>query len=340
MFSVILSLLVTSLSILYLQKIAKNFDLVDYPGGRKQHCGNVPLVGGIAIFIGLLTSIPIFIDMNFEFTGILIASFFILTLGVIDDIKGLSARTKLLFQVATTIFLIIFSNIIVLDVGNLFGFGKISLSYFSGTIFTCIAVAGLINSFNMIDGLDGLSGSLILSQLISILILCTILNTQELNIILLTLIGATTSFLLFNFPIRKLSTKKVFLGDAGSMLMGLLICSILIKISQSTAQASAILMVWIVSIPLMDATRLIIFRLMNKQSPFSPNRDHIHHLLLDLGLSQKNTVKVLALSNLFISFIGMSLYIFGVADYILFYLFIVIFGLYLYATRKISKVKY
>ncbi len=261
----------------------KNNFLVDLPDrSRKFHKRPTPLTGGIGILIALLVSGKLYIDLNNltgyvpEFTfQLMLISIPLLGLFLIDDIKGLKPIFRILIQCLLTIYMIFTTNVYIESLGDLFGFGEIKLGVFS-LPFTIFCVVGIMNAFNMIDGINGLcSGCAMLA-----LLLIGFYSGLIYDSMLVLVIGSMIGFILFN--LRMFGKKRgVFLGDSGSNLMGFWVAWCAIYASQNNFyNVEPITMLWFVAIPFLDCIGLIFSRIRRGISWMSPGRDHIHHRLL------------------------------------------------------------
>jgi UDP-GlcNAc:undecaprenyl-phosphate GlcNAc-1-phosphate transferase len=316
--------------------IAVKLGLVDTPNSRKLHMGSVPLVGGLAIFFGVLTSTSIFMLNNQYLNIYLVASALVVFIGVLDDFYDLPVRPRIVAQVIAACFMIYGANISVLNLGDLFGLGVVSLGVFS-SIFTVIAVVASINAFNMVDGIDGLVGML---SLVTFIALTYLLYVADHNWFLLSLafIAATIAYLIFNLGWVKHKRKKVFMGDAGSMLIGFSILWLLVVGSQGSAPAfKPITALWLVSVPVMDMAAIMVRRIKKGQSPFKPDRDHLHHIFLRAGLSSKQTLIFITLIALGLTFLGIFLEYLDTPDWLMLSIFLFIFISYSYAINHIWR---
>ena len=270
---------------LALMPLARQTSLVDQPAGRKQHDGNIPLVGGIAIFLTYTLVDFFFFNSNH---ALLLGMGLLICLGVIDDKFDLSAWVKLLGQTAASIIIVAFGGAVISSLGTLPGgrellFGPLAVPA------SVIAVVGLINAFNMIDGIDGLAGGLALVALgnltLAMYLIGIPLSTAAMMEIAL-FSGAVSGYLVLNLGL--VPGQKIFLGDAGSMILGLFVAFHLIDASQRhplTDTLPTSLIPWMVAVPVLDTLRLILKRLIGGHSPLAPDRNHIHHVLLDYGNS-------------------------------------------------------
>lgn len=299
---ILCSFLVTLTSILVLRPIAIKYNFIDKPNNRKFHEGQIPLVGGISIFFGLLCSQFFFDLLNNEVAMILTGTSLMLILGILDDFMNLKAKTKLIFQFIFVFLTIYFLNIKIETLGYLF-FLPYSLDLgFLSIPFTIIAIVGLSNAFNMIDGLDGLAGSLSIIAIIGICFLGASQVETIFTYLLISLFSALIAFLIFNItPNLK---KKIFLGDGGSLSLGFIISLGLVYNAENTDNFSPTFTLWCVGVPLFDFFSVIIIRKIKKSCIFLANRDHIHHFLEIFGFSKTKILIVLISVGLGMVFLG------------------------------------
>ncbi len=277
--------MITFACLYLLQSLAIRIGLVDAPHGRKQHQGHVPLIGGIAIFLGFLfalLTLPVSLQ---PYRSFIAGCALLVFIGVLDDFHELSARARLVAQTVAGLIMVLWGKVALQSVGNLLFLDSIHLGIFSLPI-TVFAVIGIINAVNMTDGIDGLAGGLALIELSALAFLAIHGGATGQAIILLLIIASLLAFLWFNirFPWRKQAL--VFMGDAGSMLLGFTLVWFLVDFSQGQHKLLApAAMLWIMAVPLFDISGVIIRRLQKRQSPFLPDREHLHYLLKDAGLS-------------------------------------------------------
>ncbi|MFL2720825.1 MAG: MraY family glycosyltransferase [Gammaproteobacteria bacterium] len=301
--SIIASMAINSI----LRNYAKNYNLlVDLPNrSRKFHKRPTPLTGGIGILIAILVTGKLYIDLNnlsgyvpdFTFQLMLI-SVPLIGLFLIDDIKGLKPLYRILIQCALAIYMIFSTNVYLESFGNLFGFGEVNLGIFSIPL-TIFCVVGIMNAFNMIDGINGLcSGCAMLA-----LLLIGFYSGLIYDSMLVLIIGSIIGFLIFN--LRLFGKKRgVFLGDSGSNLIGFWVAWSAIYASQNELyNVEPITMIWFVAIPLLDCIALIFFRLKKGISLASAGRDHIHHKLMK-NFSPESTLFIILLITLITGLFG------------------------------------
>ncbi len=296
----ILSLLITYITIPQVIKVAHKKHLMDEPNGRSSHVKLIPNLGGIALFYAISICASIFAYELFDSYKFLFASLVILLfVGVMDDIMVMRAYKKLMVQIILSILMVLGSDV---RIRSLFGlFGVYELSYWASVLFTIFTFVALINAFNLIDGIDGLAGSY--SVLCSIFFGISYYRLGEYNYPLVVLcaviVGAGLGFLRYN--LSNYRSSKIFMGDTGSMILGFLlaftaICFIDIFIDKQIAgvpryhlQSAPVIAVAILILPIIDTLNVFTIRVLNKKSPMFADRNHIHHKLLDLGLTHRRS---------------------------------------------------
>ena len=287
--SIIASMTINSM----LRNYAKKYNiLVDLPDrSRKFHKRPTPITGGIGILVALLISGKLYIDLNNltgyvpEFTfQLMVVSIPLLILFLIDDFKGLRPLFRILIQIFVSIYLIISTEVYLVSLGNLFGFGDVNLGIFSIPI-TVFCIVGIMNAFNMMDGINGLcSGCAMLA-----LMLMGFYSGLIYDSMLVLIIGSMIGFVLFNLGFFG-KKREVFLGDSGSNLVGFWVAWIAIYASQSQFYSiEPITVLWFVAIPLLDCIGLIFSRTSTGKSWSTAGRDHIHHKLMK-KFNSKNTL--------------------------------------------------
>ncbi len=293
-------------------RFAKNKNLYDEPDcDRKSHTIRTPTLGGIAIFAGVIFSISFwtkfigFPEIQYIITATTIMAF----IGIIDDIVGLSPFKKLMGQLFASFVIVIWGDIRISSLFGIFGIGE--LPYIVSIIFTIFTLLVIINSFNLIDGINGLSGSIgVLSSFVFGVWFYLYDDNSQYTIIAFALLGALIGFLRYN-----ITPAKIFMGDTGSLLLGLFLGIFAIQFieinsnytgSFNVAPATPIVAISIIIIPLFDLLRSFSIRLVHGRSPFKPDRNHMHHMLVDLGLSHTFSTGILMLYNIVIITIAFS----------------------------------
>lgn len=305
MFDVILSIAIsftiTFLAIPVIITVAERKKLYDIPDERKIHSNPIPSLGGLGIFAGFILACLISIQFQnaLEFPYFLAATFVIFFLGLKDDILVISPIKKFIGQVLAAFLIIYKGGVQIHSMHGFLGIHELPESF--SLLLTYFTVIVIINSFNLIDGVDGLAGSLGLMSSIIFGFYFLQINMAAYSILAFSLAGSLAAFLIFNFQ-----PAKIFMGDTGSLLIGLIASILVIKfidianavdvpypIAASPAIGFTILM-----IPLLDTLRVFAIRIFHRRSPFSPDRNHVHHLLLDRGLSHRTIALSLVITNL------------------------------------------
>ncbi|MDP7156333.1 MAG: hypothetical protein QF631_08295 [Arenicellales bacterium] len=319
-------------SLLYfLTPIAHNIGLIDKPDSRKHHQQSTPLTGGIAIAFAFGMA-ALFLPIGLGSYRIFFFSLItVVIIGTFDDHRDISAKIKILFQFAVATLLVLVDDKVVLVIGDIFFSGHSQGLGILAAPFTIIAIVGVINAFNMIDGHDGLTGGV---TLISFGVFIYLLNLHscmvDTHALLYLLATVTTVFLVFNLEFLVGRYRQVFLGDAGSMFLGLVCVYFLINLSREGDEVLNVTSAaWVIGLPLLDMMSVTILRLSKGRSPLKADRLHIHHVLLDLGFG-KYTVLVMLLSlHLIFTLIGLFGTLYDWPDGILFWGMFVVLALYI-----------
>lgn len=297
---------VSALGLCVLVPISKPVGLLDHPDARKRHAFATPLVGGLSIFVGMLAG-WLWLGQAQRFDDIVLATACVLVaLGALDDRYGLRVSVRVVVQIAAILTVISTTGVYVHSLGILHGY-DLRLGWL-GIPFTVLAVIGLINAFNLMDGIDGLAGCLALVSTGAIALLMAPNMPAPLTVMVLLLAAALYPFLVANLGLlgRK---AKVFLGDSGSVVLGYIIAWTLIALSQSTPRnISPGLVLWCVALPVMDTLAVIYRRLKRGVSPFTPDRTHIHHLLMNTGLGPRRTLVYLVAFAMALPFVGVVIH--------------------------------
>jgi UDP-GlcNAc:undecaprenyl-phosphate/decaprenyl-phosphate GlcNAc-1-phosphate transferase len=262
----------------------------DAPGERKIHKWPIPRLGGIAIFAGFMGSVLMVCLMHqFPFdntlTGVLVGSSMIFTLGLVDDLKNLSPKTKLLIQIVSVI--TIFMLNIQINTLDLPGAQLLILNALSLPV-TAVWIIGLMNAVNFIDGIDGLAAGITLFSALTLTIIAMFTGQYSSALLASILAGASLGFLVFNFH-----PAKIFMGDSGALLCGFLLALIAVTGVLKTKMVVMILPIMVLGVPILDITYSVFRRLLSGKSPLIADANHIHHQLLKSGAGQIKTVSYL-----------------------------------------------
>lgn len=286
--------------------------LLDRPDARKQHLGDIPLTGGISIFVTLLFGTFVLGIPPYTYPMLAIACA-VFVVGVFDDLRHISAGTRLLIEFGSGILLATFGGLAIVNVGNLLAMGDIPLLLLSVPL-TALAVAGLSNAYNMIDGIDGLAASTITLPLL-VLYLLALQAGHPMTTTLLLMLVPLVVFLIFNLGPNNRLLPKLFLGDAGSVTLGFLVTASLVYFSQGDqALILPVTALWLVTVPLMDMLVTMLRRFKHGRSLMVADRSHLHHTLMDRGLGSRQTLALLVAYATLCAIIGLVLE--GVPEYL------------------------
>jgi UDP-GlcNAc:undecaprenyl-phosphate GlcNAc-1-phosphate transferase len=330
--SFFLALISCFILLVVLYPFAIRIRLVDRPNERKVHEGEIPLIGGLAMFggfvISVLFSTP---DLN-QLRGILIAATILMIVGVLDDHHHMSVRLRLFFQIIVVLIMTSFSNVVVNDLGNIMGLGTFVLAGWA-IPFTVVAAVGAMNAMNMADGIDGLAGTSSLVCFLAVLFLYSLSGELACKPLLF-------SAVLIPFIWRNLGkTKKVFMGDSGSMFLGFGLAWVLVEATQGEKAVMApVTALWIFALPLIDMWAIMFRRVMKGQSPFRPDRDHLHHIFLRAGFSHRATVNILCLMSVLVACVGIIGHVYQVPEWVMFAGFMLVLTAYIWGIRHVWAV--
>lgn len=307
--------------IMLFEPLTRHIGLVDYPGGRKDHRQPTSLVGGIAVLCTfLMTTLKFDIPQNYG-PSFLLAGAIIFIVGMLDDVRELSAFIRIIVQITASLIIIIWGGAELQNLGAIFGGSDVMLGMLAipFTVFCCV---GLVNAVNLMDGIDGLAGTSLL--LIFSILLFLAWNAgliQEINVLLIVC-GMLIGFLVFNFRFLDSQPARIFMGDEGALFLGLTVTWFLIRFTQEPINLlRPITAVWLFALPIMDTLTVMGRRLMLRRSPFSADREHFHHMLLKAGFSVRSTVLIILGLNVLLSAIGLFSERADVSEAVMFYSF-------------------
>ncbi|WP_206484704.1 UDP-N-acetylglucosamine--undecaprenyl-phosphate N-acetylglucosaminephosphotransferase [Thalassotalea sp. G2M2-11] len=331
---------VSVFTIKVLLPLAPQIGLVDLPNERKKHDGAIPLIGGISIYTGVLIASTLFVEQSQILNLYFISSALLVFIGTMDDIYDLKVAPRMIFQGIVATLMVFGAGVYIQDFGNIFSSGNVQIGNY-GMLFTMLACVAAINAFNMIDGIDGLAGSMSIVSIASIAVL-TLLNDKSADILLpLILVVAIIPYLFYNVSTRNPRGKKIFMGDAGSMFMGLTVIWLLALSTQNTAHGEAVFRpvtaLWIIAVPLMDMFAIMLRRIRKGVSPFKADNGHLHHICMRLGLSSRQALWAISGLAIFCSLIGIIAEVLAVPEWLMLSTFIVLFLVYSYALQHAWK---
>ncbi|MBN2682664.1 MAG: undecaprenyl/decaprenyl-phosphate alpha-N-acetylglucosaminyl 1-phosphate transferase [Bacteroidales bacterium] len=294
--------------------VANAKHLFDVPGARNSHTKAVPTLGGLAIFAAMVFSITFWTSFSkCVHLQYLIASMTVIaSIGIKDDIIGLSAFKKSIGMVVAAMIIVIWGDVRISGMFGIFGIGEVP--YIISVLFSIFTILVIINAWNLIDGINGLAGSLGIISALTFGTWYFMVEDYQHAIIAYSLVGALLAFLRYN-----VSPAKIFMGDTGSLFLGLMMAVFAIEFielngngfsgdldirnSDFRIKASPIVAIGIFFIPLFDLLRVFTFRILRGRSPFKPDKTHMHHILLKLGLSHMQSTAIISFAAIFLIFL-------------------------------------
>lgn len=303
-FSLLLSFVIVYVSIPSIVTVAITKGLFDEPGHRKSHQQCTPNLGGIAIFAGLIITTGLFADIaaSRELMYVLVAMVVIFFIGIKDDILIIAPAKKLYGQIIAALIVVVIGNI---RFTSLHGFmGIYEIDYVSSLILTMFVVVVLTNAFNLIDGIDGLAAGIGIVVSVTFGTWFMLAGFTNYAVLAAALMGSLIAFFGFNVFGRN---NKIFMGDTGSLILGLIMSILVIKFNEAniiysgvySIKAAPAVSFGILIVPLFDTMRVFILRIIRGQSPFHPDKNHVHHRVLKLGFNHFESTSIIALVNIF-----------------------------------------
>ncbi|MBQ5797657.1 MAG: undecaprenyl/decaprenyl-phosphate alpha-N-acetylglucosaminyl 1-phosphate transferase [Firmicutes bacterium] len=274
-------------------KLAPKIGAVDVPkDARRVHTKPMPRFGGMAIFIGTMAVIMVFLEKDSQLWGVILSGTLMYLVGVVDDLKGIPAKVKLLGQIACATILYCFS-IRITTMANLlpWGPGLIRFPVVISFLVTVVWIVGVTNAVNLIDGLDGLAAGVCCIASLSIAYTAHLHDRMTTCSIMSALAGACVGFLMFNF-----NPAKIFMGDSGSLFLGYMLASVSLLGDtplKSTTVLATLVPICVLALPLFDTTFAILRRLVTHRPIMEADRGHLHHRIMAIGWGQRRTVLIL-----------------------------------------------
>jgi UDP-N-acetylmuramyl pentapeptide phosphotransferase/UDP-N-acetylglucosamine-1-phosphate transferase len=300
----ITAFVVAFLSIPSIVTVARYKHLMDEPGQRSSHHLRTPTLGGLAIFAGLLISSGVWVNTQdfAEYQYIVAAIVLLFFVGIKDDILIIAPFTKFTGQIVAALILIIFADLRITNFHGFFGIEEIH--YALSVPITILTILVIINGFNFIDGVDGLSASIGIITTSAFAYWFILVHENQLAILCLSFIGSLFAFFLFNVFGEK---NKIFMGDTGSLLIGLLLSVLVIKFNELNLDKSRQFTIYpapavsfgVLIVPIFDLIRVVFIRFFTKRPLSVADKNHMHHLLLKLGFGHRKVTFVISLVNLF-----------------------------------------
>ena len=298
LFAFLTSLIITYVVIPKVIFFADKFRLTDVPGERSSHKRSVPIFGGIAIFSGIIFSLLFWGKLD-SIQFILVSLVIVFFVGVIDDLLGLSPYKKIIGQLIAILIAIYLGKI---QINSMHGvLGVYELPDIIATLFTVFVVIVITNGFNLIDGVDGLASGIGVIASLGFGVMAYLMNQTDMAIIAFSLLGALLAFLKYNFH-----PARLFMGDTGSLLVGMILSVLAINLIHSGVVTETIhfpnkgplIAIIFLATPLFDSLRVFVVRIIYGKNPLYAGREHIHHALLDLGFGHKKTALALYLMSI------------------------------------------
>ncbi len=339
--TLVVTVLTAALLTLALIPLVRKFGLVDYPSQRKLHDSATPVSGGLAIFITLAAVFWWVLPASRFVTAMGAGSLLMTLTGILDDRLKLPALLRAVIQVGACLIIIRYAGVRLEDFGRLFYDEVLELDG-AAVLITIFSALGVINAFNMIDGMDGLAGSIFLVAAAGMALFATQAGQGEVLWILLFSMAAVLGFLLLNARLPWNEKAWTFLGDGGSLLLGFILawCFIALGSDRPDGTARAFIpmtAVWLLAVPLLDTTVLIWSRWRSGRSAFAADRTHLHHAFLRAGFSVRQAWLYITLLALALACVGVLLDLWAVPDYVSFWTFIAVAGAYFTCLRQTWK---
>lgn len=295
----IIALVVSYLLTPGVKKVAIKVGAVDRPNARKVHTHVIPRLGGLAIYIGFMAAVLFCVPLHHELIGMLLGCTAIVAIGIWDDICNIPARVKLVGQIAAACIPVAF-GIQIEWLTNPFG-DILVLPKVIAVPLTIFWIIGFTNTVNLIDGLDGLAAGVAFIASISMFLLAVNLNQFLPALIIVSMAGAALGFLQYNF-----NPAKIFMGDTGSMLLGYtLAVSAVLGLVKTAATVALVVPIIALGLPILDTTFAIIRRRMSGVPIFQPDKGHLHHRLLALGMTQKQAVLIMYFVSMILGIVAL-----------------------------------
>ena len=333
--SALIAFATTTVLMVALRPLAFAVGLLDAPGGRKFHEGFIPIIGGIAMFAGIFAGFALLPFPAKFLHSVFAASLLLMVIGAVDDRFHLPATVRISSQIVAVLLMVFGAGLKLSDIGDPFGTGIISMGSFT-LIFTMLVTLTMINAYNLVDGADGLAGTLTLIALLSVALVSDIHHLSA--VAALTVSAAIIGFLLFNFPTPWNRRVRSFMGDAGSTMLGFAVVWITLGVSQGEARViSPVHCLWFAAIPIFDCLTCFVRRAMKGKSPFSPGRDHFHHILFRGGFTVRPALAILTGLQLVYALTAVAAHFAGVADVVMFTAWSVLFVTQRAVIRQIGR---
>ena len=297
----IFSLFLTIALVPIFKALAFRFSIVDMPGERKVHLAPIPRCGGLSMALGAIIPVLFWVPMDNLVRAIHIGCSLIVIFGVVDDVKNLKYVQKLMAQTAGALVVILYGGIRIESIGNIMPDGMV-LPFFLSVALTLLFIVGVTNAINLSDGLDGLAGGISMLSFVSIGLFAYQCDNIPMVIMSISVVGAILGFLRYNTH-----PAVVFMGDAGSQMLGFLMVVFTLVLTQSNTPYSQVTPLFLIGFPIVDTLVVMLERISKGGSPFKPDKNHFHHKLMKLGLYHSESVFLIYLLQACFVFLGFIL---------------------------------
>jgi UDP-GlcNAc:undecaprenyl-phosphate GlcNAc-1-phosphate transferase len=333
---IVLTFLISSTAALFLlsrlASIATRVGLLDRPGVRKVHAEPKPLVGGVGMVMGLSIACLLFVPLA-NLRGFYMGMVILVSAGFLDDCKELGHKVKFLAQVAAALFMVYYSDTVLLTFGDLLSLGDINFGELAVPM-TVFATIGVINAINMIDGLDGLAGGISLVAFATFTAFAYLNGQTQLVVLGIAFCGVLIGFLKYNFY-----PAALFMGDAGSLSLGFALAFFSIAVTQGeglVVPPAAPLLV--LAVPITDTLILMTRRMLRRRSPFHADKHHLHHILLKFGFGQWSVATFMILLTALFCSVAFAGTVLKIPEHYLFMVFLAYFGICFVGSLNIKRI--
>lgn len=338
LFVLILAMALSAAVIRSMLRLAPHVGLIDHPGEHKQHEHSTPFVGGFGVLAALLLAAGLLLWLMpaqaVAWASLAVCALVMWAVGLADDRWKLGARVRLVIQAALALIMVYGGGVVLTDLGDPFLLGTVTLGVIA-VPFTVFGVVGCINALNMVDGIDGLSGTIAAGTLALVSFVTWLTGDPGGHVVAMALLGGVAGFLWFNLRFGSQHRARVFMGDNGSMMLGLMIAWQLVAITQGEdALVPPVVALWMFAVPLIDTLAVMARRVWLGRSPLSPDRNHLHHLLQRAGFRVEHTVAIIGILHFALGLLGLLGAWLGVPEGILLAGFLSVFAAYLLLTAR------
>ncbi|WP_036829061.1 UDP-N-acetylglucosamine--undecaprenyl-phosphate N-acetylglucosaminephosphotransferase, partial [Photobacterium sanctipauli] len=318
----------------------KRVGLVDKPNARKLHQGVIPLVGGVSIFTTIAITFLLFSELTPNTVLFLVCATILVITGVIDDRYDISFKVRLFIQAGVSFAMMLIGDMSLHSLGYLMGSDAIQLSVGMSYVITVLGVIGAINAFNMVDGIDGLLGGLASVTFGALGFMFYMDGNSQPAAVCMLIVVAMLPYIMLNLGIPLGRRFKVFMGDAGSIFIGFTVIWLLIEATQGpdTTSIRPVTALWLIAIPLMDMATIMVRRIRKGQSPFKPDREHLHHICQRIGLSSGASLVVICSMASLMAAIGIWSDMNDVRESVMFMSFLAVFAVYFFVISHIWRI--